>query len=101
MVRSGRFKLVYYHGQRPQLFDLAADPDELVDLADDPGHATLRQALTDRVLEGWDPDAIALRMARKTAAKRLLSDWAKAVKPPEQHLWQVKMEDNWLDEIDP
>ncbi len=99
MVRSGRFKLVYYHGARPQLFDLVADPDELVDLADDPSHATLRQALTDRVLEGWDPDAIALRMARKTAAKRLLSDWAKAVKPPEQHLWQVKMEDNWLDEV--
>jgi hypothetical protein len=38
MVRSGRFKLVYYHGLAPQLFDLAADPDELVDLAEEPGH---------------------------------------------------------------
>jgi choline-sulfatase len=99
MVRSGRFKLVYYHGLAPQLFDLAADPDELVDLAEDPDHRMVRKALTDRVLEDWDPDAIALRMSRRTAAKRLLSDWAKAVHPPEQHLWEVKMEDNWLDEL--
>jgi choline-sulfatase len=99
MVRSGRFKLVYYHGLAPQLFDLAADPDELVDLAEDPDHRVVRKALTDRVLEDWDPDAIALRMSRRTAAKRLLSDWAQAVHPPEQHLWEVKMEDNWLDEL--
>jgi len=99
MVRSGRFKLVYYHGQRPQLFDLEADPDETTDLADAPGHQTIRQALIDRVLDGWDPEAIALRMARKTASKQLLSAWAKAVKPAEQHLWEVKMADNWLDEM--
>ena len=31
MVRSGRWKLVYYHGERPQLFDLQEDPHELHD----------------------------------------------------------------------
>lgn len=99
MIRSGRFKLVYYHGHRPQLFDLEADPDELQDLAEEPGHKALRKALTARVLEGWEPDQIALRMAGKAANKRLLSAWAKAVQPAEQHLWEVKMEDNWLDEV--
>jgi choline-sulfatase len=33
MLRSGRFKLVFYVGYPPQLFDLAADPDECRDLA--------------------------------------------------------------------
>lgn len=99
MIRSGRFKLVYYHGLAPQLFDLEADPDETTDLAQDHGHQTIREALIDRLREDWNPEAIALQMARKTKAKQLLADWAKVVQPPEQHLWEVKMEDNWLDEL--
>ena len=41
MLRAGRWKLVYYHGYPPQLFDLEADPHELHDLAADPrfGHS--------------------------------------------------------------
>ena len=37
MVRFGRWKYVHYHGYRPQLFDLAADPGETRDLAHGPG----------------------------------------------------------------
>src|SRR3546814_10328929 len=36
MVRSGRYKLNYYHGHPAQLFDLEADPKEQADLASDP-----------------------------------------------------------------
>ncbi len=36
MYREGRFKLVEYPGERPQLFDLAEDPGERRDLAADP-----------------------------------------------------------------
>ena len=98
MVRSGRYKLVYYHGERPQLFDLATDPKELHDLAGDPGHAAIRAALTARVLAGWDPVAIRRLMAGRVADKRLLQAWARAVRPPESHHWEVKMADNWLAE---
>lgn len=98
MVRSGRYKLVYYHGERPQLFDLEADPKELHDLAADPGHAAVRAALTARVLADWDPAAIARTMAGRVADKRLLQAWAREVRPPETHHWEVKMDDNWLAE---
>lgn len=61
-MRDERFKLIYYTTQPPQLFDLQVDPDELVNLADDPGHAThvarllalLRQSVD---LEGVDRHA--------------------------------------------
>ena len=33
MVRKGRWKLIHYVGFEPELFDLAADPEELVNLA--------------------------------------------------------------------
>jgi len=36
MVRSERWKYVFYEGFEPQLFDLDSDPDELIDRASDP-----------------------------------------------------------------
>lgn len=36
MLRRGRYKYIHYVGERPQLFDLQADPGECRDLAADP-----------------------------------------------------------------
>ena len=98
MIREGSWKLVYYHGERPQLFDLEADPDETVDLALCERHAAVRDGLLARVLDGWDPDMIALAQKRKLANKTLLSEWARKAEPDEAHRWSLKMEDNWLAE---
>ena len=37
MVRYNEWKLSYYHGMRPQLFNLAEDPDEVNDSGRGPG----------------------------------------------------------------
>ncbi len=68
MVRSGRWKYVYYVGDRPQLFDLAADPDELDDLGLSPEHATVRTNLERQLREIVDPEEVSARAFEDQAA---------------------------------
>ena len=45
MLRDGNYKYMHYVAYRPQLFDLARDPEELVDVAGDPAYADDPRAL--------------------------------------------------------
>jgi len=99
MVRKGRHKLVYYHGFAPQLFDLVADPHERVDLADSAEHASVREHLLGRVLDGWDPDAVAARIRARRLDKDILDGWARHVRPRDEFRWTLKPEHNRLDPI--
>jgi choline-sulfatase len=56
MIREGRYKYIYYVGYPAQLFDLEADPEELVDLGQDPGHAELRAACEAKLRAVCDPE---------------------------------------------
>jgi choline-sulfatase len=56
MLRQGRFKYHYYVGLQPELFDLANDPEETVDLANDTGHATILKNLEQKLREYLDPE---------------------------------------------
>jgi choline-sulfatase len=70
MLRTERHKYVHYGGARPQLFDLAADPDETVDLAEDPAHADLRANLEHGLRALVDPEAVDQR-AREAQGRRI------------------------------
>ena len=98
MIRSGKWKLIYYHGHQPQLFDLEADPREINDLADDPGYRDIRDGLTARILADWNPETISADMAARRQSKELLKSWSRSVLPPDCHRWKLLEEDNWLDE---
>jgi arylsulfatase A-like enzyme len=50
MVADRRYKLMHAVGYRPMLFDLEADPDELVDLGAHPDYADVRARLTDALV---------------------------------------------------
>ena len=99
MVRRGRHKLIYYHGDAPQLYDLADDPDERRDLAADPAHASLRDELLARVLDGWRPDAIAARIRERRLEKNVIDAWARGVHPAEAFRWQLAPDLNRLDAV--
>ena len=74
MVRTERWKYVHWQGFRPQLFDMSHDPDELVDLGDDPAHETVRAEMRERLLD-WQ----LLRKTRTTVehatVERRTEDW--------------------------
>jgi choline-sulfatase len=97
MLRSGDWKLIYYHGYRPQLFNLAADPDELRNLGDDPAHAAIRARLLERLLADWSPDAIDARMKQRRRDKDLIGAWARGTKPASSFIWQTRPDQNRLD----
>ncbi len=51
MAFDGRYKLFHHPGERFQLFDLEQDPDELIDLGEDPGYAKVREQLVHQMLD--------------------------------------------------
>ena len=57
MLRKGRYKFNYYVGYRPELFDLADDPEETIDLAEDPAFAAVCTELEAALRAIVDPEA--------------------------------------------
>lgn len=68
MVRSGRFKFVYYVGYPPQLFDLQEDPEELVDLAGEPEHRGTVERYEQLLRARLDPEEVD-RLAKQSQAE--------------------------------
>lgn len=96
MIRLEQWKLNYYDGFAPQLFDLGADPRETTDLADNPAYHDVREALTMRILADWDPEIISRTMAERRRDKEILRDWGRAVSPGDTHRWRLTEDQNWL-----
>lgn len=97
MVRSGDWKLSIYDGDPPLLFDLATDPLERQNRADDPSCADILRRLKARLMEDWSPETIANRMREKRIEKDILAAWAREVQPQGTHVWRFAPGINRLD----
>lgn len=69
-VRVGKWKYVHYVKYDPQLFDLEKDPDEIRDLAADPGYADVLEECRRRLYAICDPAEVD-RCARARQAELL------------------------------
>ena len=67
MLRFGRYKYCHYVAYQPQLFDLEADPEELVDLARDPRYAHVLGQGERLLRAALDPEATDARAKRRQA----------------------------------
>jgi choline-sulfatase len=79
MLRTGRWKYNYYHGETPELFDLQDDPGENHNLAGEPALAGIEGGLRRRVLAGWDPDEIEQQVRRSQRARAIIGRASGAV----------------------
>jgi arylsulfatase A-like enzyme len=83
MIRSKKWKYVFYEGFRPQLFDLENDPRELVDRGADPALASVRAEYDERLSNGRATGARASRCPTKTSPS------APTLQAPRHHLRRV------------
>jgi len=67
MLRKGRWKYVHCVRYRPQLFDLETDPEELVDLGDDPARRATIAALEAELRRFCNPEEVDARAKRRQA----------------------------------
>ncbi len=58
MLRKGRWKYHAYVGFPPELFDLQNDPEELINLADDPKYGSTLAAMDAALRQVCDPEAV-------------------------------------------
>lgn len=90
MLRKGRFKLNWYVGFPPELFDLQDDPEEMNDLASDPAHAADLAMMEAELRKLVDPEAAdsqafadqAAMIARYGGREKALKLGAPAATPP-------------------
>ena len=72
MLRAGRWKYAYYHGEPAELYDLVADPQEFRNRAGEPEVAAVESALRRRLLADWDPQAVEVAVRRSQRARQVI-----------------------------
>ena len=79
------------------MFNLNEDPDELNDRSNDPACQGLIKDFTARILDGWDPDAIAQKMSDRNKDTRILTAWGRQTKPADTVRWDLRPEMDYLE----
>ncbi|MBT6273592.1 MAG: choline-sulfatase [Chromatiales bacterium] len=74
MVRKGAYKYVYSDAYPPQLFDVVADPEQLVNLAGQEAHAVTERGLLEEVTQRWDLAQLKADVAANQRIRRFLAD---------------------------
>ena len=74
MVRSGPWKLNYYHEFRSyQLFNLRDDPGEMNDRRDDPACREIAEGLLEKIHRRWSAERMLEGIARKQRARQAVN----------------------------
>ena len=71
---------------------MAEDRAERTDRAKDTSCKGIVEELTERALDGWDPERVARRLQERCRESEMIRDWARQTKPMEQFRWEAQPE---------
>lgn len=74
MIRTGQYKYTHCPTDPEQLFDLAADPHERINLAGDEAMATVMTSFRDDRDRHWDPSAVQEKVIADQRRRRLVHE---------------------------
>ena len=72
MIRRGKLKYIHCDSDPPQLYDLANDPLETVNVASDPRYATEASDFARKVSERWDGEDLRAKVIATQKSRRAL-----------------------------
>ena len=72
MIRRGALKYIHCDIDPPQLYDVKADPDERVNLAEDPAYADQMATFAQDVADRWDSEEIKRNVIRTQIQRRAI-----------------------------
>ncbi|WP_342640865.1 choline-sulfatase [Rhodoligotrophos ferricapiens] len=74
MIKRGQYKYITAAGDPPQLFDLQADPHELVNLAGNPDYSELAHRFASEAADHWDSAALRAQVIASQRARLLVQE---------------------------
>ncbi|HWU41230.1 MAG TPA: hypothetical protein VN203_26550, partial [Candidatus Acidoferrum sp.] len=97
MIRRHQWKLVVHTGyEQPQLFNLANDPEEKNDLAQDPRCAAVLGQLLGEIRKYWDEQAVLKILDESAKHDKIMRAWVKATKTDFIERWEGDRSNNYL-----
>ncbi|MCC2677140.1 MAG: betC [Ramlibacter sp.] len=94
MIRAGHHKYIHTHGHPPQLYDLHADPLELVNLAGRPETSQLQERLSHELLQNWDGDRLLAQVLASQRRRLYVKEAARMIEPHATWDYQARRDDS-------
>ena len=76
MIRTGKWKLCYGHGNPPELelYNLEEDPGEFQNIAYDSEYKSIREELMNKILSRWDPEKLTESVLRSQRSRQIIQE---------------------------
>jgi len=84
MIRRGRYKFIHTPGDPDQLFDLAQDPGEVINLAGEPRLSRVAAAFLHEIHRRWDVTELRRKVIQSQQRRRIIDA---ALRRGHQHGW--------------